>query len=186
MTFTVSSKTLNEALNIISKVIASKNILPILDDFILSLVDDKLSITASDAENTMTTTVSITDGKGKGCFAINAKNLLEAMRNMADMQLTFDYDKKEKKVTVTYLNGVFSLPTDNADEFPQPNSVTPTLTINIPEIVLQEIIARTIFATSQDELRPIMNGIYFNCSEEALEIVATDGRQLIKKQDFIS
>lgn len=184
MTFTVSSKAINEALNMISKVIAPKNALPILDDFILTLEGDTLNITASDTENTMTTTVSITEGDGKGRFAVNAKSMLEAMRNMADVPLTFDYDKKTSKVKVSYLNGMFSLPTDNADEFPQPNDVTPNLTINIPETLLQENIARSIFATAMDELRPIMNGIFFDLTEDALNIVATNGHQLVKNKVY--
>lgn len=183
MTFTVSSKAINEALNMVLKVITPKNAMPILDDFIFALEDGTLSIMASDAENIMKSTVSVTDGQGEGRFAINAKNMMEAMKNMNDMELTFDYNKGDK-VKVTYLNGMFTLPTDNADEFPQPYDITPTLTIDISETLLQENIARSIFAAAQDELRPIMNGIFFDLTEEALNIVATNGHQLVKNKVF--
>lgn len=166
MTFTVSSKAINDALTILSKVIASKNVLPILDDFIIRLEGDTLHMTAADTENMMTTKVCVTEGNGEGCFAVNAKSMMEALKNMAEMPLTFDFDEDAHKVKVSYQNGIFSLPTENPDEFPQPYPITPTLTLAIPENILQENIARTVFATAQDELRPVMNGIFFDLTDE--------------------
>ena len=182
MTFTVSSKAINDALVILSKVIASKNVLPILDDFIIRLEGDTLHMTAADTENMMTTTVCITEGNGEGCFAVNAKSMMEALKNMEEIPLTFEFDEDASKVKVSYQNGVFSLPTDKPDEFPQPYSINPTLTMSIPENILQENIARTVFATAQDELRPVMNGIFFDLTEESLNVVASDGHQLVRNK----
>lgn len=182
MTFTVSSKAINDALVILSKVIASKNVLPILDDFIIRLEGDTLHMTAADTENMMTATVCITEGNGEGCFAVNAKSMMEALKNMEEILLTFEFDEDTSKVKVSYQNGVFSLPTDKPDEFPQPYSINPTLTMSIPENILQENIARTVFATAQDELRPVMNGIFFDLTEESLNVVASDGHQLVRNK----
>ena len=182
MTFTVSSKAINDALVILSKVIASKNVLPILDDFIIRLEGDTLHMTAADTENMMTATVCITEGNGEGCFAVNAKSMMEALKNMEEIPLTFEFDEDTSKVKVSYQNGVFSLPTDKPDEFPQPYSINPTLTMSIPENILQENIARTVFATAQDELRPVMNGIFFDLTEESLNVVASDGHQLVRNK----
>ena len=100
MTFTVSSKEIKDALTILAKVIAPKNSLPILDNFIIRLEGDKLHMTAADTENIMTTTVSITEGNGEGTFAVNARNMTEALKNIAEMPLTFEVDEKDKKVKV--------------------------------------------------------------------------------------
>ena len=182
MTFTVSSKAINDALTILSKVIASKNVLPILDDFIIRLEGDTLHMTAADTENMMTTTVCVTEGNGEGSFAINAKNMMEALKNMAEMPLTFEFNEDTNKVKVSYQNGIFSLPTESPDEFPQPYPIKSALEVSIPENILQENIARTVFATAQDELRPVMNGIFFDLTEECLAVVASDGHQLVRNK----
>ena len=182
MTFTVSSKAINDALTILSKVIASKNVLPILDDFIIRLEGDTLHMTAADTENMMTTTVCVTEGNGEGSFAINAKNMMEALKNMAEMPLTFEFNEDTNKVKVSYQNGIFSLPTESPDEFPQPYPIKSELEVSIPENILQENIARTVFATAQDELRPVMNGIFFDLTEECLAVVASDGHQLVRNK----
>lgn len=182
MTFTVSSKAINDALTILSKVIASKNVLPILDDFIIRLEGDTLHMTAADTENMMTTTVCVTVGNGEGSFAINAKNMMEALKNMAEMPLTFEFNEDTNKVKVSYQNGIFSLPTESPDEFPQPYPIKSALEVSIPENILQENIARTVFATAQDELRPVMNGIFFDLTEECLAVVASDGHQLVRNK----
>ena len=182
MTFTVSSKVINDALTMLSKVIASKNVLPILNDFIIRLEGETLHITAADTENMMTTTVCITEGNGEGSFAINAKDMMEALKNMADIPLTFELDEKANKVKVAYQNGVFSLPTESPEEFPQPYPIKTALTVSIREDILQENVARTVFATAQDELRPVMNGIFFDLTDECLAVVASDGHQLVRNK----
>ena len=131
MTFTVSNKAISDALTMLSKVIAQKNILPILNDAIFQLEGNRLQLTTSDIENRMTTTVDITEGDGDGAFAVNARNMMEALRNMCDMPLTFEHDEKNGKVKVTYPNGVFTLPTEKTDEFPCPGDINTTVAITI-------------------------------------------------------
>lgn len=183
MTFTVSNKTLCDALNLLIKVVSSKNILPILDNFIFSVKGEELTLTAADTENMMTARIILTEVGGEGEFAVNAKNMMDAVKNIADVPLTFTLDEDGKSVKVAYQNGLFTLPTDSTNEFPKISDIkTEALTFDIPENILQENIARTVFATAQDELRPVMNGIFFDLTAESLNIVASDGHQLVRNK----
>ncbi len=187
MTFTVSSKAVNDALTMLSKVIASKNVLPILDDFIFRLEGDTLHLTASDIENTMNTFIGVTEGDGKdGSFAINARSMMDALRNMPEMPMTFSFEESNNSLRISYQNGLFSLPTERTDDFPAitPVNENEAFSITIPENILQENIARTVFATAQEQLVPVMNGILFELKEESLNIVASDGHQLVRNRIF--
>lgn len=183
MTFTVSNKNISDVLNIIIKAISPKNVLPILDNFIFSVKGEELTLTAADPENMMTAHISLTEVSGEGEFAVNAKSMMDAVKNIADIPLTFTLNEDGKSVKVVYGNGMFTLPTDNAAEFPKISDIkADALAFDIPENILQENIARTIFATAQDELRPVMNGIFFDLKEEGLNIVASDGHQLVRNK----
>lgn len=183
MTFTVSNKILGDALNLLIKVVSSKNVLPILDNFIFLVKNDELTLTAADTENMMTARISLTEASGEGDFAVNARNMMDAVKNIADIPLTFTLDEDNNNVKVAYQNGMFTLPTDNTDEFPNIGDIkADALTFDIPENILQENIARTVFATAQDELRPVMNGIFFDLTAESLNIVASDGHQLVRNK----
>ena len=182
MTFTVSSKTLYEVFTTLSKVIAPKNTLHILDDFIMRLENETLFVTAADTENIMTASVAVTGEDDNGCFAISATNIMDGLKNMPDMMLTFNHEKNMLKVS--YQNGHFTMTTENPDEFPLPHDFVPNINISMQENILQENIARSIFATANDDLRPTINGIYFNLKEDALDIVATNGHQLVRNRLF--
>lgn len=183
MTFTVSNKTLGDALNLLIKVVSSKNVLPILDNFIFTVKGEELTLTAADTENMMTARISLTEASGEGDFAVNAKSMMDAVKNIADIPLTFTLDENNMNVKVAWLNGMFTLPTDNTNEFPNIGDIkADALTFDIPENILQENIARTVFATAQNELRPVMNGIFFDLTAESLNIVASDGHQLVRNK----
>lgn len=183
MTFTVSNKTLGDALNLLIKVVSSKNVLPILDNFIFSVKGEELTLTAADTENMMTARISLSEASGEGDFAVNAKSMMDAVKNIADIPLTFTFEEDNNSVKVAYQNGMFTLPTDNTNEFPNIGDIkADALTFDIPENILQENIARTVFATAQDELRPVMNGIFFDLTAESLNIVASDGHQLVRNK----
>lgn len=184
MTFTLNNKNLNEVLTTISKVLSSKNVMPILDNFIFSVDSDLLTVTAADTENWMNATIGLIEADGTGTFAVNAKDMLEAVKNLPEIPLTFVTEEKNKAVRIQYGNGVFSLPILEADDFPKVPEIMEekTITIEIPEALLQENIARTVFATAQDELRPVMNGVYFDMTGEELTIVASDGHQLVRNR----
>ena len=183
MRFTVSSTALSAKLVALARVINSKNALPILGDFVFDINGQTLGLTASDSENTMQTTVELNESDGNGRFAIGNHDLLEAVKGFSEQPITFDVDMSARIAKITYQNGLFSLPTENADEYPTAQTVGDASTsIIINSQMLSENINRSIFATAQDELRPVMNGIYFDLTPDCLAIVASDGHKLVRNK----
>ena len=183
MRFTVSSTALSSRLNALSRVINSKNSLPILADFLFDIHDNVLYLTASDSENVMKTQLDLTECDTNGRFAIGNHDLLEAVKGFSEQPITFDIDLQTNLAKISYQNGLFSLPVENADEFPQPQGLSfGANEIVISNALLAENINRTLFATAQDELRPVMNGIYFDLTTECLSIVASDGHKLVRNK----
>ena len=185
MRFTVSSSALSSRLGALSRVINSKNSLPILGDFVFEVTGTTLHLTASDSENTMQTVVALNDSDGDGRFAVGSHNLLEAVKGISEQPITFDVNQTDNSAKIGYQNGQFSLPIDNADEFPQAQEVSEgAKVINMPNNILADNINRSLFATAQDELRPVMNGIYFDLTPDCLAIVASDGHKLVRNKVF--
>ena len=183
MRFTVSSTALSSKLTALSRVINSKNSLPILADFLFDVQDNILYLTASDSENVMKTQLELTESDGNGHFAIGNHDLLEAVKGFSEQPITFDIDFNAHIAKITYQNGLFSLPVENADEFPQAQTINEGANeIIIPNALLAENINRSLFATAQDELRPVMNGIYFDLTPECLAVVASDGHKLVRNK----
>jgi DNA polymerase-3 subunit beta len=185
MKFTVSSTALSSKLVALSRVINSKNAMPILGDFVFDVNGSTLNLTASDGENTMQTTVELTDNEGEGRFAIGNHDILEAMKGFSEQPISFEVDQQTNLVKINYQNGLFSLPIENADEYPVAQSVSDGATqIVISNQMLNENINRSIFATAQDELRPVMNGIYFDLTPDCLAVVASDGHKLVRNKVY--
>ena len=185
MRFTVSSTALSSKLNALSRVINSKNSLPILADFLFDIQDNVLYLTASDSENVMKTQLELTESDGNIRFAIANHDLLEAVKGFSEQPITFDVNQQGNIVKINYQNGLFSLPIENADEYPQTQPISDQANIiTISSNLLAENINRTLFATAQDELRPVMNGIYFDLTPECLAIVASDGHKLVRNKIF--
>ena len=183
MRFTVSSTALSSKLNALSRVINSKNSLPILADFVFDIQDNVLHLTASDSENVMKTQVELIESDGNGRFAVGNHDLLEAVKGFSEQPITFDVDQQANIAKISYQNGMFSLPVESADEYPVTQTVSDSATeIVIESAVLAENINRSLFATAQDELRPVMNGIYFDLTPECLSIVASDGHKLVRNK----
>ena len=181
MKFVVSSALLSSHLQTISRVISSKNALPILDCFLLELKGNKLTITAADNEVRMETFVEVAEHEGEGSLAINAKNLLDPLRELPDQPLTFEINDETLEVYIYYHNGKYNFIGLKGDEYPRPKELKETaLTLNFDSQILLSGINRTIFATADDELRPVMNGIYFDISTENLTFVASDGHKLVR------
>ncbi len=186
MIFVVSSTALFSHLQAVSRVINSKNTLPILDCFLFNLEDGTLTITVSDSETTMVTSLEVNESDTNGKFAVVAKTLLEALKEIPEQPINFEVSDN-LEISVTYLNGKYSLMGQNADEFPQSASLKESaVRIEIDAQVLLNSINRTIFATADDELRPVMNGIYFDITTEDITIVASDGHKLVRYKTMTS
>jgi len=166
-------------------VINSKNSLPILGDFLFEVTEGRLDLTASDSEVTMKTSLGLNENDGNGRFCVGNHDLLEAVKGISEQPITFDVNQGENIARISYQNGMFSLPVENADEFPAAQEVNEGVTtITMSSQLLADNINRSIFATAQDELRPVMNGIYFDLTADCLSIVASDGHKLVRNKIF--
>ena len=185
MRFTLSSTALSSKLSALSRVINSKNALPILGDFVFEISDNILHLTASDSENVMKTQLELTESDGSCRFAIGNALLLDAVKGISEQPITFDVNQEQNIVKISYQNGLFSLPIENADEFPMAQPISDYAnSITMSNLTLAENINRSIFATAQDELRPVMNGIYFDLTPDCLAVVASDGHKLVRNKVF--
>lgn len=181
MKFIVSSTALFSHLQAISRVINSKNALPILDCFLFQLEDNTLSVTASDNETTMVTSLEVNESDANGRFAISSKPILDALKEIPEQPLTFEIDLESLAIVVRYQNGQYSLVAQNADEFPQsPALGESAVRVEMEAGILLNGINRALFATADDELRPVMNGIYFDITAEDITMVASDGHKLVR------
>jgi DNA polymerase-3 subunit beta len=184
MNFVVSSSELLNRLQTISKVISSKNTLPILDNFLFQLKDNELKITACDLETTFVTTLKIENVTSEGEIAIPAKLLTDSLREFSDQPLTFKIDEDTLSIEIRWNSGKSNILGANVDDFPSLPviDVDKISTIEITADSLLESINRTLFATADDQLRPVMNGIYFdlNSEEGFLTFVASDAHKLVR------
>lgn len=185
MKFIVSSTGLFSHLQAISRVINSKNSLPILDCFLMELNDGTLSITASDSETTLVTSIEVIEQDGEGRFAVSSKTILDALKEIPEQPLTFDVNPDNFEITVQYQNGKYRLMGQNADEYPQtPELGGNAVYVNMEAVVMMNGINRSLFATADDELRPVMNGIYFDITSEDITFVASDGHKLVRNKTY--
>lgn len=185
MRFSISSSALSSRLTTLAKVVNSKNSLPILDSFLFEVHNGELTITASDSENVMRTTLALDSCDGEGNFAVNNHTILDAVKELAEQPLAIDINYDEWKMYVTYQNGSYNFPVQNADEFPRAQAVSEGATTIVTNAsILNDNITRSIFATAQDELRPVMNGIYFDLTADSLAIVASDGHKLGRNRNY--
>ena len=185
MRFTLSSTTLSSRLSTLSKVITNKNAIAILESFLFEVRDGQLTITASDSENVMKSTCALDETDGNGSFAVSSQTILDAVRELPEQPLTFDVDTDQLVVKVYYQNGMYNFTVQNAEEYPQTQPMPTDVTrITFDSGVLLANITRTLFATASEELRPVMNGIYFDITPEYTAIVASDGSKLVRNRNF--
>ena len=185
MKFRVSSTALSTRLSTLSKVINSKNTMQIFDCFLFEIADGKLNITASDSENSMTSSIVLDECDGDGKFAVVASTILNAVRELPEQPLAFDVAMETFSIQVVYQNGMFNFTGQNADEYPQPQVISgESTTLTMDSSVLLNNINRSVFATAQETLRPVMNGIYFDLTNEWLAFVASDGHKLVRNRNY--
>ncbi len=182
MRFDVSSTALLSRLQSISKVIASKNSLPILDNFLFDLKGSKLTITASDAETRLVTSVDVMNVTGEGVFAVSAKILLDPLKELPEQPLSFDINDDNLEIFLHFQNGKYSFIGQKGDTYPQQKPLKEhAITLSMDAQILLNGISRSQFATADDELRPVMNGIYFDIlPDNGLIFVASDGHKLVR------
>ena len=182
MKFVVSSSDLLSHLQAISRVISSKNTLPILDNFLFNLEGNGLEITASDLESTFITRMALENASESGNIAIPAKILLDTLKEFPDQPLTFDISLETLSVVIISANGQYNIIGQNGIDFPQVPTVKSEkkTTLRINYEVLMNGITKTLFATADDELRPVMNGIFIELTDSNLTFVASDAHKLVR------
>lgn len=155
--------------------------MPILENFLFKVEPGKLTITASDGDTTMTTSVALDSVEGSGALVVSPKNLLEPLKEMPQQEITFEVDEENLEIFVTYESGKFNFIAGNAKEYPMQKPLEETANkFALPAQVLLGGIQSTIFATADDDLRPVMNGIFFDIREDQLIFVASDSKKLVR------
>lgn len=181
MKFIVSSTDLLSHLQAISRVINNKNSLPILDNFLLQLEGNKLTMTASDIETTLITSMEVETAEGNGKVAVASRLLLDTLREFPEQPLTFNINDSNLALVITSANGSYNFIGQNGDEYPRmPQLQDDARWMTLPVSTLASGISKTLFCTADDELRPVMNGVFFDIAFESLTMVATDAHKLVR------
>ena len=178
MKFIVSSSSLLKQLQHIAGVINANTVLPILEDFLFEVEKNKLAVVATDLETVMRVQLDI-EAKDSGKVCIPAKILLDSLKNIADQPLTFTIDKNFG-IEITSDNGKYKVVGENPDNFPKEPVADDTTTFKMTASALITAISKTLFATSNDDLRPAMTGVFFELDKKGLQCVATDAHRLVR------
>jgi DNA polymerase-3 subunit beta len=179
MKFIVNSAYLLKQLSNINGVITTNPVVPILENFLFELDKGALTVTASDLQTSMITELQV-ESKEKGSIAVPARILLDTLKNLPEQPVTFSIDESTYSIEIISDNGRYKLSGENATDFPKVPSVSNDFTAEISTEVLARAINNTIFATSNDELRPAMTGVYVNLGDKNSTFVATDGHRLVR------
>lgn len=179
MKFIVSSSALLKQLSGINGVITTNPLVPILENFLFEIKDGTLVVTASDLQTSMITGIEV-EAKEDGSIAVPAKILLDTLKNLPEQPVTFSIDENTYSIEISSDNGRYKLAGENATDFPQVLTIEKGQSVDISSDVLGNAIANTIFATSNDDLRPAMSGVYLNISDTNTTFVATDGHRLVR------
>lgn len=181
MKFRISSTLLSQNLQAISRVISNKNTLPILDYFLFEVAGNSLKVTASDLETTLQTDLTIENLEADGSVAIPAKRITDSIREFSEQPLTIEIDKSTWECTIIWRSGKLNIPGISSLGYPEGLVIGDNHnTINLTSGVLGNGIGNTIFATSSDPMRPVINGIFIELKSEGITFVATDAFRVVK------
>ena len=181
MKFTVSSSALLSLLATTGKVISNKSSLPILEYFLMELKDGQLTVTTSDLETTLIGSISVENIEREGVIAAPGKLMLDSLKEFPEMPLVIEVNDTTWEIQITWASGHLSIPGASAVSYPAVQTLgNERKNITLDADLLVSGINKTIFATADDELRPVMNGVYFDFSTESLTFVATDAHKLVK------
>ena len=178
MKFIVSSTYLLKQLQVLGGVINNSNTLPILDNFLFELNKSKLTVSASDLETTMSATLDV-ESDNKGSVAVPARLLLDTLKTFPEQPLTFVVEENNT-IEISSNHGKYALAYADGNEFPKAVALENPSTTTLSGAVLATAINKTIFAAGNDDLRPVMSGVFFQFSTEGLTFVATDAHKLVK------
>jgi DNA polymerase III subunit beta len=180
MKFSVSSSDLLKQLQLAAGVINSSPVLPILEDFLFTIKNNELTISATDLETSITTKLEV-QSDGDGLVAVPAKILLDTLKALPQQPITFHVKTDEAfAIEITSSYGKYKLAGEDGADYPRIPEPEEVEHITIPTSMLSQGISKTIFATSSDELRPAMTGVYFQIEEDRLTFVATDAHKLVR------
>ncbi len=185
MKIKVASAALFGRLTSVNRVLNSKNSFPILDCYLFETNGLQMSITASDSETTLVTSIDLIECDQDARFCIKAKTIQDSLKEIADQPITLDVNLDTMEIRGDYNNGHFNIVGERADEYPTPHQIDGEA--NNFEIAQSKLLAginHSIFATADDEIRPVMTGVYFDFTPECLVFVGTDGRKLVRKKLF--
>src|SRR6195256_754067 len=178
MKFIVSSSALLKQLQQISGGINANTVLPILEDFLFEVEKNKLTVVATDLETVMKVHLDV-EAKDSGKVCVPAKILMDSLKNIADQPLTFNIDKNFA-VEITSDNGKYKVMGENPDNFPKEPATDDTTSFTMVSSALVTAINKTLFAVSNDDLRPAMTGVFFELDEKSFQCVATDAHRLVR------
>ncbi len=179
MKFSVSSSELLKQLQIAGGAIGSNPVLPILEDFLFTIENNKLRITATDLETSITNEIEV-NADTSGTVAVPAKILLETLKALPQQPITFNVNEENFGIEITSAYGKYKLAGENGADFPRIPEADNVDAIELQAQMLNQGISKTLFATSSDELRPAMTGVYFQVDFNKLILVATDAHKLVK------
>ncbi len=181
MNFKVSSSALYSRLTVASKVLASKNVLPVLDCFLFDIKDGNITVTASDGDKYFITQVPLIEHDGDVRFCILAKTIMDSIKELAEQPLALGFNPENMSIVGKHSSGTFSLSAMDASTYPMPMPVADdSTTLSLPTQVLLNGIGRCLFATANDQVRPAMNGIYMDIQPDCIVFASTDSRKLVK------
>jgi len=182
MKFVVSSTKLLNHLTAISKVISSKSTMPILDNFLFRIENAELAITASDLESTLITHIELDNIEGEGVVAVPARLLTDTLKEFPEQPLTFQIDTSSSGIEIFSDNGKFTITGQNGEDFPELPQMEKDVASSIAmgHDILLNGIEKSLFATADDELRPVMNGIFVELTNDYISFVASDAHKLVR------
>ncbi len=179
MKFIVSSSALSKQLSSLSGVLSSSNALPILDNFLFEVERGELKISASDLETTMTASISV-ESKDSGTIAVPARLLLDILKTFPEQPLTFTIDKKKFAIEISSDYGKYKLTGHDGEDFPKSAELENPSSFEMSVETLGYAISKTLFAVGNDELRPVMCGVFVQLEADGITFVATDAHKLVR------
>ena len=185
MNFKISSTTICNRLQTLNKVINSKNSLSILDSILFELQDNILKMTASDGDITLVSSLEVNAAEGSGKFALNATQIINGLKEISDQPVKITINDQDFKVIIKYQNGKCEFNGQSGEDYPIMKGVSEgAQTVKIENNALFNGINKSLFATADDELRPVMNGVFFDIMPDNITFVASDGHKLVRNRNY--